>query len=214
MKTAVQCDFDGTIIEGEASILLLDEFADGNWREIDDEFYSGQKSVIDCSKECFSMIKADEKTLTEFVLSSGRIKVRDGFVEFYNYCTQKGYYFIIVSNGLIFYIEAILHELGISNIEVFAGQNQFSPDGMDVKYISPNGAEAETDFKEAYTELLEKQGYRVVCIGDSVSDIFTARRASHIFATGDLRDHCRKENLGFIPFETFHDVIRGLEDIL
>lgn len=214
MKLAVQCDFDGTIIEGEIRNLLLEEFADGNWREIVDAFYNGEISVKDCMKQCFSMVKTDEKTLREFILRSDLIKVRGGFIELYSYCKQKGYHFVIVSNGLNFYIDAILYDLGLRNIEVFAAQNQFSPDGMITKYIGPNGDEPETDFKEAFTELLEKQGYRVVCIGDSISDIFTAKRASHVFATGNLCSYCRKENLNYISFETFHDVIRGFKAIL
>ena len=213
MKTAIQCDFDGTVIEGEISILLLDEFADGNWREIDDAFYNGQISIADCSKKCFSMIKADEKTLKEFVLESVNITVRDGFVELCNYCTQRGHYFVIVSNGLTFYIEAILNDIGISNIGIFAGQNQFDPGGMEVKYVGPDGVEPESDFKEACTKMLKRQGYSVICIGDSISDIYTARRASHIFATGNLREICRQENLEYIPFSDFHDVINGLKNL-
>lgn len=213
MKIAIQCDFDGTIVKGEVSILLLDAFADGNWREIDDAFYNGEISVKDCTKQCFSMVKADEKTLKEFVLRCDRIKVRGGFVELCNYCQQKGCHFVVVSNGLTFYIDVILKDLGVRNIEVFAAQNQFSSDGMKIKYTGPDGYEPETDFKEACTKYLQKQGYIVICIGDSVSDIFTARRANYIFATGALRDHCRKENLEFMPFETFNDVIKGLETI-
>ena len=99
MEYAIQCDFDGTIVEGEISILLLEEFADGNWKEIDDAFYNGEISVKDCTKQCFSMIKDNEKTLQEFIVRSDHIKVRDGFIELCNYCFQKGLYFVIVAVG-------------------------------------------------------------------------------------------------------------------
>ena len=213
MKLAVQCDFDGTVIEVETSIILLEEFAEGNWKEIDDAFYAGRISVRDCTKQCFSMIKADKKTLEEFVLMSDRIKVRDGFIDFCNYCRQEGYYLVIVSNGLTFYIDAILNDLGVNNIEVFAAQNQFNPEGMKIEFSGPNGDEPETDFKQAYTELLKKQGYNVVCIGDSITDIYTARRADYIFATGNLREICRREDLEYTPFNTFYDVINSLKNL-
>ncbi len=211
MKTAIQCDFDGTVVEEEISVLLLEEFADGNWKEIDDAYYDGKITIKDCTKRIFSMIKADEKTLADFVLRSDRIKVRGGFVDLCNYCKHKGYYFTIVSNGLRFYIEAIINDLGISNVDIFAAQNHFNPGGMEVEFIGPDGNDSETDFKEAFTNILKKQGYRVFCIGDSISDIYTARRADTVFAAGSLQEICQKERLEYIPFNDFHDVTNSLK---
>ena len=45
MKTAVQCDFDGTITVEDVSYLLLDNFADGNWRELLKDYTAGKMPV-------------------------------------------------------------------------------------------------------------------------------------------------------------------------
>jgi 2-hydroxy-3-keto-5-methylthiopentenyl-1-phosphate phosphatase len=213
LNIAVQSDFDGTITEGEISHLLLNEFARGNWRDIVREFEIGRMPVAECMKKCFSMVKADESKIKDFLLNNSRVKIRRGFAELYEYCQKKGFYFIVVSNGLIFYIEAILDKLGLKNIQVIAARSQSGPEGMKIDYIGPDGVETDSDFKEEYTRFLEKKGYDVVCLGDSISDVLTARRAYRVFATGTLPRYCRRDNITFTPFKDFHDVIRGLETI-
>jgi len=213
MKIALQCDFDGTVTEEDVSFLLLDTYVGSQWREYLKEYIEGRIPVGTFNKKVLGMMKADRQTMTDLVLNSDRVKIRPGFRELVDYCSRKDYKFVIVSNGLTFYIEAILENLGINGLEVHAAENYFSPDGMEVRYAGPDGTEMEVGYKEAYTELLEKQGYSIVYIGNGVSDIFSSRRAIKVFATGDLLEKCREENLACTPFNDFHDVIRGLEDL-
>lgn len=212
-NVAVQCDFDGTITEEEVSILLLERFAEGDWKQWDDDFYQGRMSVKECTKRCFALVETDERTMTDFVLNSGHVRVRDGFAEFRDYCKKKDFPFHVVSNGLVFYIEAVLNKIGISDTEIIAAQNRFSPGGMTVEFPGPDGKESDIDLKEQYILHLREKGYDVVCIGDSVSDIPAARHAACVFATGALQGHCRRENINYLPFDSFHDIIRGLEGL-
>jgi 2-hydroxy-3-keto-5-methylthiopentenyl-1-phosphate phosphatase len=211
MKTAIQCDFDGTITEEDVSFLLLDAFAGGNWRDVLREYTTGKITVGDFNAGAFAMVKADKQTLREYIYKSGRVKIRRGFKELLNYCHRKGFKFIIVSNGLTFYIEAILEGAGVKDIEAFAAQNQFSPEGMKVKYVGPDGNGIKDGFKEAYTRMLQSRGYNVVYVGNGTSDIYPARRASHVFATGDLLRRCHEEKLECTPFHDLNDVVAGLE---
>ncbi len=213
MKIAIQCDFDGTITEEDVSFLLLDTYVGSQWREYLKEYTAGKIPVGAFNKKAFGMMKADRQTMTDLVLNSERVKIRAGFREMLDFCSQRGYKTVIVSNGLIFYIEAILEKLGVDGLEVYAAENEFSPDGMTVSYVGPDGTEMEVGYKEAYTELLQKRGYDVIYIGNGVSDIFSSRRAIKVFATGDLLVKCREENLACTPFNDFHDVLKGLEDL-
>ncbi len=210
MKTVVQCDFDGTITEEDVSFLLLDAFADGSWRQLLEEYREGRISVGAFNTGAFAMVKADRQTLLEFMFMSSKVEVRPGFQELLSYCFQRDIRFVIVSNGLNFYIEAILGNMGIDNIEVFAAQSRFNPAGMEVKYIGPDGGQLEDGFKETYTELFIQRGYRVAYVGNGASDIYPARRAHHVFATGDLLDCCQEANLDCTPFDDLNDVVRGL----
>jgi 2-hydroxy-3-keto-5-methylthiopentenyl-1-phosphate phosphatase len=214
MKIAVQLDFDGTVTEEDVSFLLLDTYVGSVWREHLVEYTEGRIPVGTFNKKVFNMVKAGRKPMTELVLNSGRVKIRSGFRELLDFCAQKGIKTVIVSNGLIFYIEAILNKLGLNNIEVYAARNRFSPRGMKVAYIGPDGTEMEIGFKEAYTDLLGKKGYDVIYVGNGASDIFSARRAKHVFAIDELLECCWKENMPCTPFSDFFDVIRGLEAIV
>ena len=213
MKIAIQCDFDGTITEDDVGYILLDTFADGNWRQILADYLAGRIPVGTFNRKSFALVKADQQTLTNFVLTSDMVRVRPGFKELLDYCSRKGYEFVIVSNGLTFYIEAILENEGVKGIEVFASQNQFSTEGLKVKYIGPDGSQMEAGFKEAYTEMLKGRGYSVVYIGNGPSDIHPAKRAIHVFATGDLLRRCQEEQLEYTPFDDLNDVVRSLETL-
>jgi len=208
-KTVVQCDFDGTITEEDQSFLLLDAFASGNWRQWLTEYRTGKIAVGDFNTKAFAMVKEDRQILVNFVRQTA--KMRDGFHELLAYSRRHGFRFTIVSNGLDFYIDTILADFGVRDIEVFAAQTQFDPRGMKVKYVGPDGTHLESDFKATYIRLFLNQGYRVVYVGNGLSDISAAQHAHHIFARGELLDHCKQANLDCTPFTDFHDVVRGLE---
>jgi 2-hydroxy-3-keto-5-methylthiopentenyl-1-phosphate phosphatase len=214
MKIAVQLDFDGTVTEEDISFLLLDTYVGDIWREHLKEYTAGKIPVGTFNKKVFSMVRASKKAMTDLVLSSDRVKIRSGFPELFDYCRQKGIKAVIVSNGLIFYIEAILGKLGLNGIDVYAARNSFGPDGLKVAYVGPDGTEMEIGFKETYTNLLEKEGYEVCYVGNGASDIFSARRARYVFAVDELLKCCRKENVPCIPFTDFFDVIKGLDTII
>ncbi len=209
MKTIVQCDFDGTITQEEQSFLLLDTFARGDWKQLLKDYREGKISVNYFNTKAFAMVKEDRQTLIDFVRS--KVKIRDGFSELLACCHRNGFRFIIVSNGLDFYIRAILREIRVENIKVFAAQTRFTSKGIEAKYIGPNGAQLESDFKEAYVNSFRRTGRRIMYVGDGLSDIRTAKQAQHIFARSELLNYCRKANLDCTPFVDLNDVARGLE---
>ena len=208
-KILVQCDFDGTITEEDQSFLILDAFANGNWRPLLTEYRTGKIPVGEFNTRAFTMVKEDKGTLVNFV--SQRAKLRDGFHELLGYCRRHGFRFIIVSNGLDFYIDTVLNDVGVRDVEVLAAQTEFDPRGMKVAYIGPDGSHLEAGLKEAHIRLFLKEGYRVIYVGNGISDISAAEHAHHVFAREELLDHCKRANLNHTPFTDFNDVIEGLE---
>ena len=208
-KTLVQCDFDGTITEKDVSFLILDAYTDGGWKQIWDQYQGGKISVGAFNTRAFAMVKADEQALLSFIKS--RVRIRAGFDELLACCERKGFKFTIVSNGLDFYIEAILRDIGIDNIDVFAAQTRFDTSGIDVRYIGPQGDQLEDSFKDAYVRLFRDRGYQVVYIGNGASDLSPARQSQHIFATGDLLTRCENIKLAYTPFSDLNDVAKVLE---
>jgi len=209
VKTLFQCDFDGTITQEDVSFLILDAFANKDWRRLLDEYREGKISVGAFSTKAYAMVRADEQSVLKFVRR--KAKIRPGFSELLAYCHRRGFKFVIVSNGMDFYIQTILGDMGINNIQVFAAKTQFATNGIEARYIGPEGNQLEDNFKEAYIKLFRERGYRIIYAGDGISDIYPARQADHIFATGKLLARCKAVNLKCMPFNDLNDIIRGLE---
>lgn len=208
-KTLIQCDFDGTITEEDVSFMLLDTFATGDWRQLLQEYKEGKMSLGQFNTKAFAMVKADRQSLLE--ATKGWVRIRAGFRQMVAYCRERGFRLVIVSNGLDFYIEAILTDIGVEGIEVFATKTQFLPQGLRVQYIAPDGSVLDKGFKDAHVNLFLKSGYRVIYIGNGTTDISPAGQCHYIFATGQLLDYCSKTNLNYTDFTDFNDVVRGLE---
>jgi 2-hydroxy-3-keto-5-methylthiopentenyl-1-phosphate phosphatase len=114
---------------------------------------------------------------------------------------------------LDFYIETVLNDIGVKDIKIFAAQAYFGSKGIKVEYIGPNGTQLKDNFKEAYIRAFLRDGYRVVYVGDGLSDICPAKQAHHIFARGELLNYCRETNVNCMPFTDFDDVVAGLEPL-
>lgn len=213
VKTLVQCDFDNTIAEFDVSFMLLDAFADGDWRQILQEYREYKIPVGVFSQRTFNMIRVDKATMLDYLFTDNRVKVRPGFRELLDLCLRKGFEFIIVSNGLKFYIDAILKHAGVTGIEVFAAHTEFDPDGLKITYLDPHGRQVLDKFKQLYVERHLSQGYRVVYIGDGYSDIMPASLSNYVFARDDLLAHYQQNGLKCTPFNNLNDVVKGLEGI-
>jgi 2-hydroxy-3-keto-5-methylthiopentenyl-1-phosphate phosphatase len=210
-KTIIQCDFDGTITDEDASFYLLDAFAEGDWRSILQQYKEGRITVGEFNTRAFAMIKQDEATL--LCKLEENVRIRPGFRELLDYCAYRGHRFAIVSNGLQFYIEAILRSLGIEGTEVHAATNEFRHDGVRVQYIAPDGTVLQDGFKEAYIKKYLSEGYRVVYVGNGTSDSYASRHAQLVFATGDLLTYYQRHELPCIPFDDLTQVVNGLTEL-
>ena len=211
IKTIVQCDFDGTATREDGSVVLLDAFTGQGWRSLLEDYEEGRIGVGRFSSDIFINIKEDRETLLEVIRKE--ISLRPGFSDMIDCCKRKGFRFVIVSNGLDFYIDEILHNAGLGGLEVHAAETDFSPDGLKVFYRGPDGNLLDTDFKLAYTNLYLSQGYRIVYIGNGYSDGAPAGKSHFVFATDSLVRHCRKRGIACTPFDDHNDIIPILETL-
>ena len=207
----VQCDFDGTITIGDVSFQILDEYTGTGWRKEFDDYMQGKITVNYFNTRAFSRVKASRAELDCFVRKNA--VVRPGLMSLLNTCNNKGYRFAIVSNGMAFYIEAILQMLGLKDIEIIAGQAEFIPQGMKAWYPGPDGNPIESGFKEAWTAHFINQGYGVIYIGNGISDFAPARQCSHIFAIENLIKECNNARVGHTPFNDLDDIARAIKKI-
>jgi 2-hydroxy-3-keto-5-methylthiopentenyl-1-phosphate phosphatase len=205
----VQCDFDGTVTEKDVSFMLLDAFADGDWRQWDDKHDAGTITVGRFNQEVFSMVRAGRREMLEYM--KPRVTIRLGFENWVAYCRSNRVRLVIVSNGLRFYIEEILGGLGLADVEVHAAETEFFPGGLHVRYVGPDGTVLDDGFKESYVDSLLQDGNRLAYVGDGGSDLRPARGCHRVFATGRLLELCRRDDVACTPFTDFNDIIAAME---
>ena len=207
----IQCDFDGTIIDNNLSLLLRENFAPRNWQDIESEFLKGNITVERSNKFQFALIKETKEKLQEFVHQ--HIKLRAGFIDFVSYCNEKHLPFVIVSSGLDFYIEIVLKETGLHNLELYCAQTVFTRNGIKVSYYDPEGNSIDQGFKSSYFRWLQKRGGEVIYLGDGLSDLDAAHQANHVFATGNLQYLLERESITYYSFSDFYYVLRIVSHI-
>jgi 2-hydroxy-3-keto-5-methylthiopentenyl-1-phosphate phosphatase len=210
----IQCDFDGTLTEEDVSFALLDTFAQGDWREWFERYRQNKISVGEFNTKAFAMVKASRAELLK--VAREKVRLRAGLYELVGYCRRQGFRFVIVSNGLDFYITTILNDAGLGDIEVHAAKASFHSGGrrgLKVQYIGPDNTPMLRGFKDAYTKVFLKEGYQIIYVGNGPSDVAPAAYAYRVFARDGMLDGCRETGLKCTPFNDLNDVIRGLESL-
>ena len=207
----IQCDFDGTITRNNLSILIREHFAHGDWLKIEKDYIHGYLTVEQSNKLQYALIKEPKEKLQEFVRQ--HIEVRPGFPEFVKYCQDKGIQLIIVSSGLDFYIETVLIQIGMRNLELHCGQTSFGKDGIAVSYYDPEGNVINEGFKKKYLTMFKKRDNNVIYIGDGLSDLEAARSADHVFATGHLLRLLSTNSIAYNTFSDFYDLLQQVRHL-
>jgi len=204
----IQCDFDGTIIKNNLSVLIREKYACSDWQKIDSDYLHGRITVEQSNKLQFALIKEPKERLQAFVRQ--HIELRPGFVEFIRYCQESAIPFAIVSSGLDFYIEPVLVEIGMPDLELHCGRTSFSRGGIDVAYYDPVGNIVSEGFKKKYLIWLKERGTNIIYLGDGLSDLEAARQADHVFATGHLLDLLDTYSIERSAFSDFYDLQRQI----
>ncbi len=207
----IQCDFDGTITRNNLSVLLRQRFARGDWQKIESDYFDGNLTVEQSNRLQYVLIKEPKERLQEFVRQ--HVEVRPGFVGFARYCHETGIPLVIVSSGLDFYIETVLAQIGMQNLELHCGQTSFDKDGIVVSYTDPEGNIVNEGFKKRYLNWLRKRDSNIIYIGDGLSDLEAARNADHVFATDHLLRLLSTDSVACSAFSDFCDLLHQIRHL-
>jgi len=192
----------------EVSIALLDEYSGGEWRKADSDLLSGRITLRETMEREFRLLGAPRAEMERFVRKA---RLRGGFRELLAAARLNGAPFVIVSEGLDFYIRAFLEDKGL-DVEYRCNRALFAEGGIVMEHpFSDAKCESCGTCKKAQLLELGKKGHTTVYIGDGISDRCPAREADVLFARDGLLEYCRKEGLRCIPYEDFGDVLSVLK---
>ena len=205
-KALIISDFDGTICQVDMGNAVLSRFTKKNWNEIDRKYIQGTIGSRAAYGQIAPLIKGNRDEMREFVLS--KAKMVRGFLPFYRLCRKKDLDIKILSDGLDFYIAAILESKGFADIEYYSNVVAFG-DGDTVAITHPQMNELCGrcgTCKNAILQSFRLRYEQIIYIGDGHSDVCPSRSADLVFARGVLLEKCKQENIPCIPFDDFKTI--------
>lgn len=199
-------DFDGTISQRDTIDALLEKFADARWQTLEQQWLDGEIDAVECMSRQISLVKADHISLESFFRT---IALDHSFVSFYRYARQFAKV-VIASDGLDHAIKVAMQQAGFPAVPVFANRLNFEPGGIRMTFPNRKAdcAGGNGNCKCAVAKAQQQfSNEKIVLIGDGKSDACLSRKADVVFAKGSLVKFCEKNQVPYLPFDTFDDVL-------
>jgi len=209
VRHAVLLDFDGTASLTDVGGELLAHFAaDSSWQVIDNDYLSGRTGSRAAYRLAQGLLHHDPAEWLAFALSRGSLD--PGFGDLARLCRQRDWSLEILSDGLEFYIHALLEKAGWA-LPVRANRAAAGDRGLEIHtpHMNPRCGRCGT-CKTARVEELCRRGFSVTYVGDGYSDVCAAPRAHRVFAKGVLAAHCAAAGVAHQVFASLDQVAKML----
>ena len=208
---AVLTDFDDTAAAQNVAELLLERFGHDGWRDVRQNFRDGRMSLKEYQEVTFREIRAGRDAMREYVMREASLRPRFG--ELWNFCRERGFPMAVVSQGLDFYIEALLEKEGFPQVPVYAVNTAWTDGSLTYHYhYTRPGHEEAGNSKGLVVDRFREQGHCIFYAGDGASDLEGAERADMVFAHRTLAQQCRERGIPFRDFRDFGDVLAALQE--
>jgi 2,3-diketo-5-methylthio-1-phosphopentane phosphatase len=208
---SVLVDFDGTACLHDVSEVLLEEFGDPGWPLYDELVDRGDMGLREAGRHQSAMLAGGGEEMLAFVLD--RCRLDPTFPPFVGWAQERALPITVVSDGFAFYIRPMLEAASLGGLEVITNELVF--DGGRPRLAHPNGHPecrgCGTCKMLAAVRARERLG-PVAFVGEGQSDRYGALYSDIVFAKKELVRICREDGVPFLPWETFDDVRRVLED--
>jgi 2-hydroxy-3-keto-5-methylthiopentenyl-1-phosphate phosphatase len=206
-------DFDGTLVEPNVAIILVEEFARDGKRvahEIDEELHAGRITLREAWERQVALLPGDRMDeMAQWAVRN--TPFRSGAPDLLRLLQDHRVPTSIVSGGLDFYIHPILRHAGI-DLPVFSDVLTAEP---------PNGLRLSHPYGHATCRLcgickaqtvrtLGHDTRRSVFAGDGSTDKYAAEVADIVFARRRLKGYCEASGIPHYPFEEFGPVTEQL----
>jgi 2,3-diketo-5-methylthio-1-phosphopentane phosphatase len=211
-RMLILCDFDGTISTVDMGNEILNRFTDKGWEEIDRAYCAGEIGSRVAYTQVASLFTGSRAQMLEFVCSCE--KIDPYFLEFHRFCQSRGVDLKIVSDGLDFYIDAILKNNNLQDIEFFSNVTVFRDDNkLSIEFPRMNDeCEKCGTCKKGVLRDYRWNYDRVFYVGNGYSDVCPAKEADLVFAKEVLYEKCRESGTACVHYENFRDILIYLDE--
>jgi 2-hydroxy-3-keto-5-methylthiopentenyl-1-phosphate phosphatase len=206
-KCALLIDFDGTATQTDVGMGIFNHFSTIDPRKAinlnnQDEWIGSRLAY----RILLPLLKGNIKQWADWAKINH--KPDPGLKELTTYAKNAGWLIEILSDGLTFYIDAILKEYKI-DLNIKAGLINNTNNRATAPHMNPLCGKCSTCKTQRINELKE-EGYFVIFIGDGYSDLCGAPNAHQIYAKDILETHLKEKNIKYHPYKTLNDIIPNL----
>ncbi len=190
---------------------ILDRFAGKGWRDIDRAYCTDEIGSRMAYLKVAPLFRGTRGQMVEYVHRNATLDPY--FADFYRFCCERGFDLKIASDGLDFYIEAVLERYGLADIEFFSNAATFRKEGMTISFPYVNDLCGKCGTcKNSIVKGYYDRYKRIIYVGDSYSDVCPSQTADLVFAKYILYEKCRQNGTACIYYETFRDVMDYLQE--
>jgi 2-hydroxy-3-keto-5-methylthiopentenyl-1-phosphate phosphatase len=214
-RPIIFCDFDGTITESDNIVAIMRHFNPPGWESLVEGVVTNKISIRDGVGRMFELLPASSRDeVAKFVFDTANI--RAGFPELLSYCERNDIEFLVTSGGIDFFLLPLLEPFPVSKERIFCNASDFSGERIRIVWPHPCDEHCSNDCGMCKTTVIRrypKEQYLRILIGDSVTDFEGAKLADLVFARSHLITKCEQLGLPYVPYETFHDIVRHLNSM-
>lgn len=200
MKRIVFCDFDGTITVEETFVAVLKKFAPELSAQLLPEMYAKRLTLREGVKQILQSIPS--ASYPEIIKFTQPKLIRPGFIELLDFLDSQGVPLVVISGGLRGMVEVVLDKLVQRVEKIYA---------VDVdtgnSYLKVNSQyEGDTELLAKVQVMDEYPANEKIAIGDSITDLNMALKASVVFARSPLTKYLDEQQKSYIPWNDFIEI--------
>ena len=201
-------DFDITISKKDSTDALLETHNPEYRKKLREQYKNG---YVTMREFVISGLQSLNITKEEYIKTlQDKVDIDESFIDFIN----SGADFRIVSAGTKLNIQGTLWKYGIKLGDDKIISNDISFYGNRIKITNPfldKEMYYGVDKKEA-VEKFQRQGYKVIFVGDGPSDYRAVEVADFSFIRKNTRavNFCKENNIKFMEFESFYEILKWI----
>ncbi|MFC2053545.1 MtnX-like HAD-IB family phosphatase [Chloroflexota bacterium] len=208
-KIAVLSDFDGTITTCNVLNSLYDKFATPSYRVTLERWNRGEISTMEEIETVFATVSASRAEMESFL---DTVELDPGFPALLSYCRAMGIEFVVVSDGLRWYIDYIMRHHEIAEVAVYACDIHFERGNYRFSYPwFDSSTPMRSVSKSTIVCDYQSRGHKVVFIGDGVSDFEAVQVADIVYARDVLLEYTNGHDIQAQEFSNMGDLIGDLK---
>ncbi len=207
MPVAYLCDFDGTISPEDIGAAFVERFSSGQEAtrtQMLEAWLSGEMGHRELTARQCEILSVSSEAALAF---SRTFRLDPRFAPFAREALGRGDAVMVVSEGLGFYVQDHLAQVGLGQLPWAANEAVFEDGRVSARFpFADPACDACGNCKAQHVRRYRGRGFHTVLVGDGTSDRHGALAADSILATGSLAEWCRNEGVVHQGFDHFGDV--------